>query len=414
MKVIYFHQQFTTPNLSGGIRSYEFAKKLIERGHQVTMVCGGKRNMFNLPETNRKGIYRGDVDGIDVIQMDMPYSNNDNKATRAKVFLKYAWKSIHYALHEDYDLVFATTTPLTSGIPGLFGKWFRRKKFVFEVRDFWPDSTMTLFKAIGRKYPWYLRIGLRFLGNRCYRAADACIGLAPGICDAIRDHAQKNKRVVLIPNGCDLNIMKPGSRTDLHLEGIGEHDLVAIFPGAHGVANGLDAVLDGAKVLQQRGRNDIKMVFIGNGMKKQYLMDRAKNEQLNNCLFFPPVPKNELANIVGSADVGMQVLENASFFYYGTSPNKFFDFISSGLPVLNNYPGWMADMITENNCGVVVEPLSPEKFADGLIYLADHPEERKEMGKNARVLAERDFDREKLATQFVDYIESVYNGTGKA
>lgn len=407
MKVIYYHQHFTIPKVGGGIRSYEFARKLIESGHQVTMVCGGDQKMFNLPATSKKGVYRGDIDGIDVIQIALPYSNNDSKLTRAKVFLKYARKSISFALHEDYDLCFATTTPLTSGIPGLAAKWFRRKKFVFEVRDFWPDSTITLFKAVGKKYPWYLKIGLSFLGNCCYRAADACIGLAPGICAAIKAHAQKGKRVVLIPNGCDLDIMKPGDRANLHVEGVGESDLVAVFTGAHGVANGLDAVLDGAKVLKQRGRTDIKMVFIGNGMQKQHLMDRAKTEGLDNCLFFPPVSKNDLAAIVSSADVGLQILANATFFYYGTSPNKFFDFISAGLPVLNNYPGWIADMINENKCGVVVEPLKPEAFADGLEYLADHPDERKMMGENSRKLAERDFDREFLANQFVDYLERV-------
>ena len=203
MKVIYFHQHFTTPSVGGGIRSYEFAKMLMARGHQVTMVCGGDPKNFNLPATGKNGVYRGYIDGIDVIQIALPYSNNDGKAVRAKVFLKYAWCSISYALHEDYDLCFATTTPLTSGIPGLAAKWFRRKKFVFEVRDFWPDSTITLFQAVGKKYPWYLKFGLSFLGNRCYRAADACIGLAPGICDAIKAHAQNGKKVALIPNGCD-------------------------------------------------------------------------------------------------------------------------------------------------------------------------------------------------------------------
>lgn len=407
MRVIYFHQHFATPSVGGGLRSYEFAKKLIGRGHQVTMVCGGDHKLFNLPTTKKKGVYRGEIDGIDVVQISLPFSNNDGKLIRAKVFLKYAFKSLFFAFHEDYDLAFATSTPLTSGIPGLAAKWFRKKKFVFEVRDFWPDSTITLFQAVGKKYPWYLKVSLSFLGNLCYRAADACIGLAPGICDAIKAHSQKGKRVELIPNGCDLELMKPGRREDLHLDGVLSSDTVAIFTGAHGVANGLDAVLDAARVLKERNRNDIKLVFIGQGMRKKALMDRAEVEGLNNCLFFPPVPKYTLASIVGSADIGMQVLANASFFYYGTSPNKFFDFISAGLPVINNYPGWIADMLKDNNCGIVVEPLNPDAFADGLIFLADHLSKRKEYGINARLLAERDFDRDKLANQFVNYLESV-------
>lgn len=83
----------------------------------------------------------------------------------------------------------------------------------------------------------------------------------------------------------------------------------------------------------------------------------------------------------------MQILANIPAFYYGTSPNKFFDYITAGRPVINNYLGWLADMIKENNCGVVVEPDNAEAFADGMVYLADHPEKREEFGKNARRLA---------------------------
>lgn len=409
MNVIYFHQHFTTPAVGGGIRSYEFSRKLISMGHHVTMVCGGSHEKFNLLKTTKNGVYRGDVDGIDVIQIDLPYSNNDGKVKRAKTFMKYAFKCIHYVIREEYDIVFATTTPLTSGIPGLWAKWFRRKKFVFEVRDFWPDSTKSLFDALGKKYPWYLYSGLSFLGNLCYKNADACIGLAPGICDEIKKHIKKGKEVVLIPNGCDLDLFNPIKKSLLQLEGVNKGDMVAVFTGAHGVANGLDDVLNAAKVLKNMGRKDIKLVFVGDGMRKLALMERAKKEGLSNCLFFNHVSKYELAKIVCSADVGMQILANAKFFSYGTSPNKFFDFISSGLPVLNNYPGWIADMINEHQCGVAVEPNNPTAFADGLIYLADHLETRKAFGSNARKLAEREFGRDELSTQFVHFIESIYN-----
>ena len=105
--------------------------------------------------------------------------------------------------------------------------------------------------------------------------------------------------------------------------------------------------------------------------------------------------------------MGMMILANVPAFYYGTSPNKFFDYIAAGLPVLNNYPGWLADMIDENKCGVVVPPENPEAFADVLEYLADHPEEMSEMGRNAHALAKQSFDRRKLADEFVDWLEAV-------
>ena len=103
-------------------------------------------------------------------------------------------------------------------------------------------------------------------------------------------------------------------------------------------------------------------LFIGDGKMKPHLMKRAQMEQLDNCRFYDPMPKKELNKIVASADLGLMVLSDVPAFYYGTSPNKFFDYISSGLAVLNNYPGWLADMIQENKLGLVVAPNNANAF----------------------------------------------------
>lgn len=402
MRVLYFHQHFTTPAIGGGTRSYEFARKLIDCGHEVTLVCGETAKL-NLPKTDVMGVYRGDIDGIDVIQINIPYSNSDGIAKRAMIFVKFAWKGIQVAMKEEYDLLFATSTPLTAGLPGIWMKWFSKKKrkFVFEVRDLWPE----LPKALGMKNP-FLLWGMKVLEKLSYKNADGCIGLSPGICEGIKKIVP-DKQVELVPNGCDLEIFKPGKREDLQLEGVLPTDTVAVFTGAHGIANGLEAVLDMASVLKDRGRNDIKIVFIGDGRVKPELVKRAEKEALDNCLFFDPVPKTVLNKIVSSADIGLMVLKNVPAFYYGTSPNKFFDYIASGLPVVNNYPGWLSDMINENKNGVVVEPNNASAFADALIYLADHPEKRVAMGAYSRMLAEKEFSRDELADRFVGFLEGV-------
>ena len=399
MKVIYFHQHFTTPDKAGGTRSYEMAQRLLARGHEVTMLAGG-RDDLHLPPTKHKNVYRGYVDGIDVIQIALPYSNSDGIAKRAVTFLKFAWKGIQLAMREDYDLLIATSTPLTAGIPGIIAKWFRKKPFVFEVRDLWPE----LPKALGMKNPFLLG-GMSILEKLSYQAADGCIGLSPGICEGIRKRSKKGKPITMIPNGCDLDLFHPGERKDLRLDGINADDFVAVFTGAHGIANGLDSILDAAAVLKQKGRTDIKLVFIGNGKVKPHLLKRAQEEQLDNCKFYNPIPKKELKDVVACADVGLMILANVPAFYYGTSPNKFFDYISSGLPVVNNYPGWLADMIQEHCCGVVAKPSNPNSLAEALIELADSKEKRKEYGKNARHLAETQFGRIDLANQFVDFLE---------
>ena len=238
MKILYFHQHFTTPTQAGGTRSYELAQRLIAKGHSVCMVCGETAKL-SLPETNVKGIHQGMIDGIRVIQIALPYSNKDGIDKRAWTFLKFAWRGISIALKEDYDLLFATSTPLTAGIPGIVMKLFRKKKFVFEVRDLWPE----LPKALGMRNPFWLW-GMSALEWLSYHCADACIGLSPGICVGIKKRSQINKPIAMIPNGCDLEIFKPSLRDNLLLEGVKPTDKVVIFTGAHGVANGLDAILD--------------------------------------------------------------------------------------------------------------------------------------------------------------------------
>lgn len=410
MKVLYFHQHFGTPQGSTGTRSYEFARALIARGHRVTMVCGTSAvGGVKLPYDETRRWHRGDVDGIDVIALPLPYSNRDNLFKRSLVFLKFAWRSSVLALREEYDLLFATSTPLTAAIPGIVMKLGgRRRPFVFEVRDLWPE----LPKALGMKNPFALA-GMSVLEWLGYRMADGCIGLSPGIVEGIRRRGPRQQPVVLIPNGCDLDLFSPGQREALAIPGVEPGDFVAGFTGAHGIANGLDAVLDAAAELQRRGRQRIKIVLIGDGNQKDRLKRRARDEKLANVIFSDPVKKTEIARLTGSFDCGLMILANIPAFYYGTSPNKFFDYLAAGVPVLNNYPGWLAGLIEESGCGLVVPPESPGHFADALAAMADDAGKRAEMGRRARSLGEREFAREKLAQRFVALLESITSAQTK-
>ena len=133
-------------------------------------------------------------------------------------------------------------------------------------------------------------------------------------------------------------------------------------------------MLDAAAVLKAKGRDDITLLLIGDGKMKPALEARAEDEGLSNVVFRGTIPKPELARIMQRADAGLMVLANIEAFYYGTSPNKFFDYISNGLAVINNYPGWLAGMITEHDCGVAVPPEDPAAFAAALMRLADDRE----------------------------------------
>lgn len=400
MKILYFHQHFSTPKGSAGIRSYAMAQSLIRNGHQVTMVCGSfGAGQTGLTQPFNKGMRRGMVDGIDIIEFELPYSNALSFLKRILIFLSFAFKSIKVTLTEQYDVVFATTTPLTAGIPGIFAKWFRRKPFVFEVRDLWPE----LPKAMGViKNPIVLWM-MSVLEWTSYHSADRLVGLSPGIVDGIIKRGIAPEKVASIPNGCDLDIFASEHQA-WRPEGVQPTDLMAIFTGTHGLANGLNAVLDAAVELKKRQRTDIKLVLVGDGMQKKALLERAAELQLDNVIFHDPVNKAKLAGLMASADIGLQILANVPAFYYGTSPNKFFDYISAGLPVLNNYPGWLAELITKEQCGFAVLPENPQAFADALEQAANQREQLIEMGRNSQQVAKEQFNRSILSQKFSDWV----------
>lgn len=400
MKILYFHQHFSTPKGSAGIRSYEMARRLIHHGHKVTMVCGsygGGETGMTQPFT--KGRREAMVDGIHVIEFDLAYSNSDGFLKRTWLFISFALRSIGIVLFDKYDIVFATTTPLTAGIPGIFARWIKRKPFVFEVRDLWPE----LPKAMGVITNPLILHAMSFLEWASYRSANRCIGLSPGIVDGIHKRGVSREKITLVSNGCDLDIFA-SSFERWRPDGVSATDLMAIYTGTHGIANGLDAVLNAAKVLKERNRNDIKIVLIGQGGVKVRLQERAAQENLTNVIFHPPVNKAKLAGLLASADLGLQTLANVPAFYFGTSPNKFFDYLSAGLPVINNYPGWLAHIINENRCGFAIPPDDAQIFADTLEQCVENKEALADMGKNARKLAETNFNRTYLADSWVNWV----------
>jgi lipopolysaccharide/colanic/teichoic acid biosynthesis glycosyltransferase/glycosyltransferase involved in cell wall biosynthesis len=405
MRVLYFHQHFSTPDGAGGTRSYEISKRLLSSGHRVTMVCGAAaRAKSGLSGPFLGGRREGSVDGIDVIELELPYSNYDSFLRRSWTFLRFAFRSVILALRLDYDVVFATSTPLTAALPGIAARWLRRKPFVFEVRDLWPE----LPRAMGViRNPLVLLI-MDWLEFVAYRSADFCVALSPGIAQGITRRGVPESRVVIAPNGCDMDLFAPDAAQPLpEIPGLPPNAFVATFTGAHGVANGLGAVLDAAGELRMRGRTDIFFVFIGDGKEKPTLIERARREKLDNCLFVDPMPKKALAQFLcRRANVGLMILANVPAFYYGTSPNKFFDYLASGLPVLVNYPGWMAEMVTAQAAGVVVPPQDPATFAGALIRMADGRAATAEMGPRGRNFARREFLQTTLAQRCVSVMES--------
>jgi len=404
MRILYFHQYFTTPQGAGGNRSYWLAMALKNAGHDVHMVCANSPDgNTGLTQAFHKRKRQGTVDGIRVTEFKLDYSNHLDFIQRSFIFFRFALHSVKIAATDDYDLIFCSSTPLTASIPGIVARWLRRKRFVLEIRDLWPE----LPKAMGVITNPLVLGAISALEWISYRSAHACIGLSPGIVDGIRKRSHASLKTTMLPNGCDLGIFNTAVTVTPQIEGIEEGDFVAIFIGAHGIANGLDAVLDAANYLKSQNIDNIKFLFLGSGKLKPELIARKERDQLANCIFLPPVAKDQLDGYMKRADAGLMVLKNVPAFYYGTSPNKFFDYLTAGKPIVNNYPGWLADIISEHDLGIAVPPESPAKFANALLDLANDPDRTQAMSRNTRAVAENQFNRDVIASEFVEFLETL-------
>lgn len=405
MHVAYIHQHFSTRAGKTGTRSYELARCLVAAGHKVSMICGVAEQSKDVLQVDGR-VGKLHFDGIDVYCINEPYANKMGFWRRIQAFLSFANTAERVARDVDADLVFATSTPLTVGIPGMKAARRRKVPFVFEVRDLWPELPIALGVIKNPAIKWYTK----HLERKIYHAAEHVIGLSPGIRDGVISEGVPRDFTSMIPNASDLDLFTPDD-SPLDDPRFGSTDELRLcFTGAHGMANGLDAVLDAAAELKRRGERNIRFCFIGQGKERPALIERSRREGLEGMTsWLELIPKMELARILPRMDVGMMILKNLPAFYYGTSPNKFFDYIAAGIPVLNNYPGWLAGMIEQHKCGVVVPPNDPKAFADACVWLRDNRSELPAMGARGRKLAELQFNRVELGNQFVKILERVHS-----
>lgn len=392
MRITYIHQYFTTMDSAGGVRSYIFSKYLVSKGHKVTVITSD-----NLLPAEYKGLETFSVYGIDVIVVKTSYSTRLDFFQRVWAFIKFMILSSYLSLKTSPDLIYATSTPLTVAVPGLVVKFIKRIPFVFEVRDMWPDVPIEL-GIIKNKLLIYL---LKLFEKLSYRFADKIICISEGIMEKISAPAWKKE---FIPIGCDLELFN-GIKNSRWKQVAGVKDgTLFVFTGAIGIANCLEYLMDAAKRLKSENEHEISIAIIGEGSAKKEILLIKEKYQLDNVLIFDSVPKKILPGILAAADGGL-ILHGISPTYRETaSPNKFYDYIAAGIPVIFNFQGPLKDLILEERAGYYVDSQSPKHLADVLIHISRNRSEALEFGNNARHLAEKRFDLKNIVVLFEDVL----------
>ena len=400
MHVLYIHQHFTTNAGASGTRSYDYARYLVRQGHRVTVLTG----IYALgpfgTALGRGSVHRRQIDGIDVVILKVPYANQMSFLRRLGSFLMFAVLSVWVALRvRKVDVVLATSTPLTVGLPALAMRLLRGVPYIFEVRDIWPAFAV---KIGALKNPILIR--LAYAAEAVfYRFAARIQVISEGMRQALLDRRLPPEKLTVLPTGVDLALYDhagPDNRLRQRLGWQGR--LVAVYAGALSDANGLEYVVEAAAAAKDDPR--IGLLIIGDGRRKPALIELATRHGLSNLHFEPSMPKEQLIHVLADCDVGMLILRPLPEFAMAM-PNKLFDYLAAGLAVTVNFEGEAASELAARGAGGATNPTDARSLARRLQDYASDPQGLTRTKAAARELA-RKYDRAVLAKILEENLKS--------
>ena len=401
LRILYLHQHHSSPAGSTATRSHAFAEALAARGHAVTIACGRYEGaQTGLSGPFRRGRREGCAGRHRVVEFDIPCGNAMGLSARSAAFLRYAGRAAPLAARGRFDLVVASSTPLSVALPALAALAFAGTPFLFEIRDPWPE----LPRAMGG-VPAPALAAMERLATAACRHAAAIVALSEGMAETAIARGADPACVHVVPNGCDLGLFGPHVAPWRPAEAAAS-ECVALYAGAHGRANGLSTLLDAAAILQARGERRLRILLVGEGSEKPALMARAAREGLANVTFLDPQPRAAVGALHAGTQIVLHMLAGVPEFAEWTSPNKVMDGLAAGRPVVSNQPGRVARILAEGPSGITVPPDDPALLAEALARLAAEPALRERLGVAARRQAVAKWDRRALAERFCAIVEA--------
>jgi glycosyltransferase involved in cell wall biosynthesis len=398
MRIVYFYQYFSTSEGAWGTRVYEFSKNWVKMGHCVTVVT----SIYSKSDLKAEEFVSTRlIDGIEVKVINVLIDNRQPLLKRIWTFIQYALVSSWYAITLEADVVIASSGPITVGIPGLIAKWFRSRRLIFEARDLWPEGAVEMGvirnSFVIKLAYWFERI--------CYKNSFAIIGLSPGIQKSIKDRFPKTQ-VFCITNAANIELFA----TPQPYQGLLNPQSYALYFGNIGHVNHSGYLLDAAKSLLAARRDDIQILLIGEGQLKQELIARAKAESLTNVTFLDLMPKSVLVGYIQQAFASIIPLKPMPVFDT-SSPNKLFESLAAGVPVIQTTQGWIKQFIETHNVGFNLDGNVPQQLADTLILLKDHPDVAMQMRNRAGVVAAKYFNKDYLAGEMLAILKSTHEAS---
>ena len=399
LHILLVHQSFILPGESGGTRHYEFASRWVKAGDRVTVIAP----MHALFTGERLPQPASDVSGITVVRVRSSHTQSNSFVARVWSFLGFAASSFVAAMRvKDVDVVLGTTPPIFQACSAALAAFLRRKPFVLEIRDLWPEFAIALGVFRNPLLVWMAHCLERFL----YRSADHIIVNSPAYKGyLIEKRSLAAERITCVPNGVDGSMFASASDGASFRERFALRDrFVVTYAGAMGIANGLESLIEVAEKL--KSRSDVCLLLVGDGRERAKLEAMARGRGLQNLIFAGPQPKNLMPAVLAASDACIAILKNIPMFTT-TYPNKVFDYMAAGKPTVLAIDGAIREVMEAAGGGIFCPPEDADAVAAAIVRLADDREGARRMGAAAREYVQRHFDRDEHAREFGEILIAV-------
>jgi len=407
MRLLYLSQYFPPEVGATQARAYEMARGLVQAGHQVTVIAEVPNHPHGvIPPAYRGKLYdRAILEGIEVIRVWVKASPVKNFRSRMAFYLTYMVMAALTGLflaRGKFDAIYATSPPLLVGGAALVISYLRRIPLVFEVRDLWPEVAIALGE-LRNKYA--IRLA-KWLEWRCYRRARIVVVVTEGIRQRLIERGLPAQKLAFIPNGANTDLFQPRPAAGCTLRqelGLG-NAFIVLYAGLHGIAQGLELLLEAARRLQEHSA--IHFLFVGEGPVKAELMALARKLALSNVSFHAEVARERIPAFFSAAQVAVVPVRKVALFQ-GALPLKMFDAWACACPTLVALDGEARQVLHQAEAGLWVEPENPVALATAILALYNDPSRLPHMGENGRRFVAANYSRQAQAQRLEKLLRQV-------
>jgi glycosyltransferase involved in cell wall biosynthesis len=404
MRILFLSHYFPPEVNAPATRTYEHCKKWVEMGHEVTVIsCVPHHPMGKAyPGYKNKLVHVEYKDGIKSIKVLTYITANEGFVKRTFNYVFYMVMAILIApFLSKADVVISTSPQFFNGLAGYFVSRIKRAPWLLEIRDLWPESIL----AVGAIKNRHIIKALEAIERFVYRKADHIVPVTNAFKDHIIKHGGREEAITVIRNGVDLNFFSEQPADQNYARQLGvEGKFVASYVGTHGMAHGLDTLVEAAELL--RDRADIVFLTAGDGAERARLQQAVKEKGLSNVLMLGQLPKADMPKLWSISDASLVLLKKLDLFLT-VIPSKIFESMAMKKPIILGVRGESQQIIEEGGSGITIEPENARELADALVSLADSEQKCREIGEAGYRCVAEQFDRTLLAQRFEQVLEKM-------